>query len=509
MENKPPLFTVVIPTFNSELQLNIALKSLENQSFKNFEVLIIDGESSDNTLEIANDYKNRIEHLVIISERDNGIYDAMNKGIDKANGEWLYFMGSDDWLVDNDVLQKISICLKEDSVDVLYGNITSPRFGGIYDGVFTPKKLMTKNICHQAIFINKRVFKLIGNFNLKYKSHADWDHNIKWFLSPDISIKYIDLVIANYADGGYSSRNDDLVFKEFLRKKFPLVSICIPTYNGSEFIAEAMNSAISQTFPNLEIVISDDASKDDTINLIESFKKKTEIPIYIHHHQPSGIGANWNHSVKKANGEYIKFLFQDDVLMPTCIERMFDLIGSNENVGLVYCKREIICKTNDKFNVRWLKRFGLLHNHWNGFQVKEGILSGKEYLYDEYLLKDPLNKIGEPPAVLLHKSIFEKVGYFNTKLKQELDFEFWYRLMPYFNVGFVDEKLIKFRLHSNQATQVNKSTTTKDSTLSPLILFKYVFKYLHRSQQKKLLKMIVKNTQLYVMYNRISKKLKI
>ena len=105
----------------------------------------------------------------------------------------------------------------------------------------------------------------------------------------------------------------------------PLVSICIPTYNGAKFIKEAMDSAIAQTYANLEIIVSDDASKDGTLSIIESYKNKTLIPIHIYNHNPEGIGANWNHSVSKAQGDYIKFLFQDDILEPTCIERMMQL----------------------------------------------------------------------------------------------------------------------------------------------------------------------------------------
>ena len=289
----------------------------------------------------------------------------------------------------------------------------------------------------------------------------------------------------------------------------PKVSICIPTYNGSAFIVEAMKSAIKQTYKNIEIVVSDDASKDDTIKLIESFKKKTEIPIYIHHHQPSGIGANWNHSVKKANGEYIKFLFQDDVLMPTCIERMVALALSQENVGLVYCKREILYNPENTFDANWFKKFENLHVFWKEITISQGVITGKKYLEDSGFLNYPLNKIGEPPAVLLHNSVFDKVGSFNTNLNQELDFEFWYRLMPYFKVGFVDEKLIKFRLHSNQATQINKQNTTKDSALLPMLFLKHIFKYLHPSQKKKLIFMILKNFSLYNIYIKTRKKMKI
>lgn len=203
-------FSIIIPTYNSEATLNAALQSINNQTYRNFEVLIIDGKSSDRTLDIAASFNNKINSLRVISETDKGIYDAMNKGINLAKGEFLYFLGSDDSFYNNNVLEQISILSK--NLDVIYGNVYSTRFNGKYDGVYSYKKIAEQNICHQAIFLNKRVFKIIGNFNLIYKSHADWEHNIKWFYSNKLKNAYVNLIIANYADGGFSSLNFDNKF---------------------------------------------------------------------------------------------------------------------------------------------------------------------------------------------------------------------------------------------------------------------------------------------------------
>lgn len=287
----------------------------------------------------------------------------------------------------------------------------------------------------------------------------------------------------------------------------PLISICIPTYNGEKYIAEAMDSAIVQTYNNLEIIISDDASKDAGLEIIESYKEKTDIPIYIYPHQPKGIGANWNHCIKKANGEYIKFLFQDDILMPTCIEKMVALATSKERVGLVYCRREIIFDTQKEDYEDWLRYSEFLHTNWDSLHLKEGIEKGTSYLKDKNLLDRPNNKIGEPPAVLLNKKCFEKVGYFNTNLSQTLDFEYWYRLMPYFDVGFVDEELIKFRLHGNQASQINRKRKTKDKKLLPKTLLKTVFWKLHPKQKMYILKEVCYIPEIKKLNRRIKKRI--
>ena len=100
-------FSIIIPTFNSEKTLDIALSSIVVQSYQNFEVLIIDGLSTDSTIDIAKKHQKVFPNIKIKSEKDNGIYDAMNKGIALAKGEWLYFMGSDDSLYNDDVLNQI------------------------------------------------------------------------------------------------------------------------------------------------------------------------------------------------------------------------------------------------------------------------------------------------------------------------------------------------------------------------------------------------------------------
>ncbi len=269
----------------------------------------------------------------------------------------------------------------------------------------------------------------------------------------------------------------------------PLVSICIPTFNGAQFIAEAMESAILQTYGNLEIVISDDKSKDDTLSIIELYKSKTDIPIYIYHHQPSGIGANWNNCVKFSKGVYIKFLFQDDILEPDCISKMIQIALSNSSIGLVYSKRTIIYKElNNKFK-SFIDQYGELHKSWKDLIINEGMVLGKNYLKDVYLLRSPKNKIGEPTAVLIKRECFEKIGYFSEELKQTLDYEYWYRIMKFYNIGFVDKYLVSFRLHNNQATNVNKKKQVSENRLLHHYYYKHLFWQLHFKNKFKLLKL--------------------
>lgn len=269
----------------------------------------------------------------------------------------------------------------------------------------------------------------------------------------------------------------------------PLVSICIPTYNGAQFIEEALDSAMQQTYANLEIIVSDDASKDDTLAIVQSYKTKTLIPIYIHSHKPKGIGANWNHTVRRSNGVYIKFLFQDDVLLPHCVEDMMRLMVSNPKVGLVYSKRELIYESLTPKIEAFIAYYGDLHSYWDRIDVKPGVLAGSTYLKDRQLLNSPKNKIGEPTNVLLNRDCFKTIGYFNEELQQSLDSDYWYRVMTKYDIGFINENLSKFRLHDKQASNVNKKRDIPDKELIYRRYYNHLYTYLHPKNKLKLLKL--------------------
>lgn len=217
-----PLFSIIIPTFNAEATVCRALDSVINQSLDDFEIVIVDGLSTDRTIKLINTYKPKSTKVRVYTENDNGIYDAMNKGIKLAQGDWLYFLGSDDCLYDNLVLEKIyeHIKSKNSEVDVFYGNVYSRGHSSWYDGEFTSNKLIYSNICHQAIFYNQNVFNRIGEFDCNFVALADWHNNIKWFYNKNIKNQYLNLVIADFAAGGLSEMKID---QKFLEKRHKIL----------------------------------------------------------------------------------------------------------------------------------------------------------------------------------------------------------------------------------------------------------------------------------------------
>lgn len=203
--------SIIIPTYNSESTIKRCLDSILCQSFSDFEVLIMDGVSKDETLQIVSEYQD--DRIKIHSEPDEGIYDAMNKGINLSQGEWLYFLGSDDWLCNGSVLDKVFYDCDIEKLDVVYGDVESDFLDKNYIGAWCVKNI-EYNRCHQTIFYRKNVFHKIGIYNQKYKLAADHDINIKWLLNAKLKNKYIDLKIAHFSVGGFSCNYIDKNFDQ-------------------------------------------------------------------------------------------------------------------------------------------------------------------------------------------------------------------------------------------------------------------------------------------------------
>ncbi|PRP67236.1 glycosyltransferase family 2 protein [Nonlabens agnitus] len=208
-----PFFSIIIPTYNVKSTIEVAIKSILDQSFKDFEILILDGKSTDGTIEIIKEFQSKDDRIRIHSEDDTGVYDAMNKGIAISKGLFLYFLGADDYLVDPEVLADVRRTLDQSNIFVLYGNVNSPVLGHQYDGIFSDAKIFHKNIAHQAIFYKKNVFEKVGIYPLQFKVHADWALNLKWFFDPTVSHHYFERSIAFFAPGGLSSRKVDNSFR--------------------------------------------------------------------------------------------------------------------------------------------------------------------------------------------------------------------------------------------------------------------------------------------------------
>jgi glycosyltransferase involved in cell wall biosynthesis len=206
------LISIIIPTYNASATINNTLESIACQTYKNYQTILIDSKSTDNTINIIRQYTDLI-NVQLISEKDNGIYDAMNKGINASEGNWLYFMGADDTFIDKNVLKKIAFHLNGNN-KIVYGNIMWVPSGLKEEGEWGYQKFLKMNINHQRIFYHVSLFKEYGNFNTIYKVSSDHELNIRLFCNSAIQKKYVDIDITYYSETGFSANKIDEDFWE-------------------------------------------------------------------------------------------------------------------------------------------------------------------------------------------------------------------------------------------------------------------------------------------------------
>ncbi|XWW48097.1 glycosyltransferase [Fibrella sp. USSR17] len=193
----PPLISIITVTFQACETLENTIKSVASQEAY-YEYIIIDGGSTDGTLDIINKYQDIISYW--ITEPDSGIYDAMNKGISKARGKWLYFLGADDLLA-QDSLAKISSHLVP-SLSVVFGDIVYDT-GHKFKSSIGIRTLLENTLHHQSAFYNMNVFKHFS-YNSIYKINADYELNLIIYLQRK-TYKYVSTIIAVCGSKGVSS----------------------------------------------------------------------------------------------------------------------------------------------------------------------------------------------------------------------------------------------------------------------------------------------------------------
>lgn len=217
----------------------------------------------------------------------------------------------------------------------------------------------------------------------------------------------------------------------------PKVSICIPTFNHAHFLNEAIESALSQTFKDLELLVVDNCSTDNTEEIVARYLKLDTRISYTRNESNIGLVGNLNRCLELAVGEYIKIMGADDLLEPSCIEQSLRIFDHNKNVSLVSCARILIDENSKPIGI-------------TAFGSKSILTSGTKVIKKCFFTA---NLIGEPIAVLFRKK--DAFPGFNAKYKQLIDLDLWFRLLEKGDFAFLPDALCKFRIHANQTTKAN------------------------------------------------------
>ncbi len=248
-----PLITIITVVYNGAKYLEETIQSVINQTYPNVEYIIIDGGSTDGTLDIIKKYEEYIDYWV--SEKDKGIYDAMNKGIDLAGGKWINFMNAGDGFWKEDVIEKVFLGKEYENVGVVYGD-TIVNYGNFI------KKIESYEInsmfyimpfCHQSCFILSNYMKKF-KYDTKFKLAADFDFFVSLF-NNRVQFKKTLFPFSNVLHQGLSDKNRVQVLNEYREslKKYGLLSNKVILFYDKKIMIEHIKRLIKKILPQLFI----------------------------------------------------------------------------------------------------------------------------------------------------------------------------------------------------------------------------------------------------------------
>ena len=201
-----PKISIITVCYNSEAHIEECIQSIVNQPYQNKEYIVIDGGSTDGTIDIINKYRDKISYF--ISESDRGISDAFNKGIRVATGDIIGILNSDDFMMP-DVLSKIALEYEE-GVDVYRGYCVT------WNETLNTKRTLRPNnrfgvppfgavICHESSFITKERYAIVGNYNVDFKYVMDLELFVRMYKDKHLKVKFMDVCVITFRQGGASS----------------------------------------------------------------------------------------------------------------------------------------------------------------------------------------------------------------------------------------------------------------------------------------------------------------
>ena len=212
-------------------------------------------------------------------------------------------------------------------------------------------------------------------------------------------------------------------------KRLPLVSVVIPCYNQAHFLAEAVQSALDQDYPAVEVIVVNDGSPDNTREVATQFGDRI---VYIEQ-ENRGLSAARNAGIRAARGEYIAFLDSDDIYLPRALTTLARYLDKHPNVGLV-CSDALLFDDRGDFGLK-STRSGRPRNPQN-------------------FRWETVEYCATPSTVMVREEVFKRVGLFNEYLKNAAeDWLMWVQISRYFDMVYVDQPLVRYRIHERNATR--------------------------------------------------------
>lgn len=233
--------SIITINYNDKIGLTKTIESVKNQTYNLFEFIIIDGGSTDGSTDVIAKYNDKIDYA--ISEKDSGVFNAMNKGIRAANGEFVLFMNGGDCFENNNILHEI-VPLLNDQYDIYYGNNykATPNSKRLktYPSKLNFSFFYTSSINHQSTFIRKSLFDKYFYYNENYKIASDWEFFVYTICYKNVPYRYIDKTIAIYDFTGISSRPESSQL--FEEEKNQTIKNFFPAFHDDYKVLSELNS---------------------------------------------------------------------------------------------------------------------------------------------------------------------------------------------------------------------------------------------------------------------------
>ncbi|WP_347272951.1 glycosyltransferase [Candidatus Kuenenia sp.] len=450
-----PKISVVMSVYNGGKYLEDSVKSILTQTYQDFEFIIVNDASTDDSLEIIK----KIEdcRLRIITNPENlGLTKSLNKGIKTARGKYIARMDADD----------ISLPHRfETQINFLEKNPDYALVGSSYYQIDTDNKIhtlinvLTDNVLikqgltkqnwfgHGSVMMRKDVFLQVGGYDERFKLAQDYDlwlriaesHKVanideplyKWRVTKSgISVEkeaeqkyYAHLAISEAKKRNHSkiTRHDTQYFHNTLQTN-PLVSVIVPTYNRPDTLKTTLDSIAAQTYKNIETIVVNDAG-EDVSGVIDTFHDRLSIK-YLVHDKNKGLAASRNTGINAAKGKYIAYLDDDDIFHPDHIETLVTFLETT-NYKVAY---------TDAYRAHQEKE--------DGKYITKGrdVPYSLDFDYDRILTGNFI-----PVLCIMHeKSCIEKVGMFDETLRSHEDWDLWMRMSREFQFAHIKKITCEF-----------------------------------------------------------------
>lgn len=224
----------------------------------------------------------------------------------------------------------------------------------------------------------------------------------------------------------------------------PKVTVCVPTYNRAHYLRQCLGSICAQTYKDFELLVVDNASTDETQNLVQSYP---DVRLrYIRNHENLGMVGNWNRCLELATGTYIAIFHDDDIYEPNILETEIEVLNNNPSVGLVCTARWLINETGDKVSL----------------QMFDGISQGAVFIMrgTDMVLQSirSASTLCPVPSVMVRRECYDSVGIFDENCGNTADNDMWLRIGLQYDIAFVNLPLFNYRKHSSNESRLgNKS----------------------------------------------------